>query len=58
MSQSKFDMFKDARNGEHTSFIAEKLRSTFAVEEGTNKDNHYKRKILEKFINACDCVHK
>ena len=51
-------MFKDARNGEHTSFIAEKLRSTFAVEEGTNKDNHYKRKILGKFNNACDCVHK
>ena len=31
MSQSKFDMFKDAPNGEHTRFIAEKLRSIFAV---------------------------
>ena len=51
-------MFKDARNGEHTRFIAEKLRSTFAVGWGTNKDNRYKHKILRKFNNACDCVHK
>ena len=51
-------MFKDARNGEHIRFIGEKLRSTFAVEGGTNKDNRYMRKMLEKFNNACDCVHK
>ena len=45
-------------NGEHTRFIAEKLRSTFAVEGGTNKDNRYKCKMLGKFNNACDCVHR
>ena len=58
MSHSKFDMFKDACNGEHTRFIAEKLHSIFAVEGGTNKGNRYKHKILGKLNNACDCVHK
>ena len=50
-------MFKDACNGQHTRSIAEKLRSTFKVEGGTNKDNQYKRKMLGIF-NACDYVHK
>ena len=58
MSRSKFDMFKDSRNGEHTRFTAEKLRLTFVVEGGTNKNNRCKCKMLGKFNNACDCVHK
>ena len=37
-------MFKDACNGEHTTFIAEKFCSTFAVKGGTNKDNRYESK--------------
>ena len=37
-------MFKDACNGEHTTFIAEKFCSTFAVKGGTNKDSRYESK--------------
>ena len=44
--------------GERTKFIAENLCSTFAVDGGTNKDNQYKCKMLGKFNNACDCMHK
>ena len=44
ISRSKSDMFKDACNGEHTTFIAEKFCSTFAVKGGTNKDNRYESK--------------
>ena len=51
-------MSKDAHNEEHSRLIAEKLHSTFEVEGGTNKDNQYKHKMLGKFNNACDCVHK